>query len=221
MANYLHRLSRRVMNRWFAGILALVIVGIGMIGSATPAQAADGTLTETMDLKLSKAAQEFVSSVLEEYEDALEDAFSATLKPLKSVTKDLNKQLSKIAISPTPDTTLLAPKLTASQAALDSATEAFQALVADTETFQKTLAATPDQLKEAIDTQLGTKFDELKTAFDGVASALESLSADTASVDASDASGAAAAVGQLSEDTTTLAQAIELAKTAISSFEVK
>lgn len=221
MTKSLYRFSRHVINNLLTGALALVIVGIGIFGSALPSQAAEASLTEAMDLQLSKAAQEFVSSVLGEYEDALEDAFTTTLKPLKSVTKDLNKQLSKVAISPTPDTTLLAPKVAASQEALATAANAFQALVADTDSFQKTLAATPSQLKEAIDTQLGTKFDDLKAAFDGVASALESLTADTATLDTSDASGAAAAVGRLTEDTTALAQAIELAKAAIGSFEVK
>lgn len=221
MTNSLYRFSHHAISNLVTGALALVMVVALVFGSALPSHAAEGSLTEAMDLKLSKAAQEFVSSVLGEYEDALDDAFTATLKPLKSVTKDLNKQLSKVAISPTPDTTLLAPKLAASQESLATAATAFQALVADTESFQSTLAATPAQLKDAIDTQLGTKFDELKAAFDGVASALESLSADTASVDVSDAAGAAAAMGALTEDTTALAQAIELAKTAIGSFEVK
>jgi hypothetical protein len=181
-----------------------------------PALAAtEGTLAETMDLKMSKAAQEFVSSILDEYEDVLSDSFSATLKPLKSVTKDLTKQLGKVAVSPTPDTTLLEPKITASQTALEAASTSFQALISDTDAFKASLAATPAQLKEAIDTQLGTKFDDLQAAFDGISTALATLSQDTSSLDVSDAT---AAVGRLTEDTTALTQAIELAKVTISSF---
>jgi hypothetical protein len=217
MTHYFRRVSGQLVKGVLATVCALVLVGVALVGSASQAlAAAEGSLAETMDLKMSKAAQEFVSSILEEYEDALEDGFNDTLKPLKSVTKDLTKQLSKIAISPTPDTTTLDPKLAASQTALETAAAAFSALVDDTAAFKAALATSPDLLKEAIDTQLGTKFDDLQGAFDGVAQALSTLSQDTAALDVSDAT---AAVGKLTEDSTALAQAIELAKTAISSFE--
>jgi phage-related protein len=216
MVNYLHRILAPMVKGLCAGLLTLVLVGVGVLGMANPALAAsEGTLAETMELKMSKAAQEFVSSILDEYEDVLSDSFSATLKPLKSVTKDLTKQLGKVAVSPTPDTTLLEPKITASQTALEAASTSFQALISDTDAFKASLAATPAQLKEAIDTQLGTKFDDLQAAFDGISTALATLSQDTSSLDVSDAT---AAVGRLTEDTTALTQAIELAKVTISSF---
>lgn len=216
MTHYLHRLSGRIVKEILAGVCTFMLVGVLILGTASQAVAAtEGSLAEAMDLKMTKAAQEYVSSVLGDYEDALSDSFKATLKPLKSVTKDLTKQLSKIAISPTADTTTLDPKLAASQTALDTAAEAFQALVDDTAAFKASLAATPDQLKEAIDTQLGTKFDDLQATFDSVATALSTLSDDVTALDPADAT---AAVGKLTEDSTALAQAIELAKTAISSF---
>lgn len=216
MTPYLHKFSSRLIKGAFATLCTVLLVGTVLFGTASSALAAtEGTLSEAMDLKISQATQEFVASVLDEYEDSLSDAFKETLKPLKSVTKDLTKQFNKVALSPTADTAALAPKLAATQTALETAAEAFQSLVADTETFKTTLSATPDQLKEAIDTQLGTRFDDLQTTFDSVATALSTLSGDVAALDPADA---AAAVGKLTEDSTALAQAIELAKTAISSF---
>lgn len=220
MTPYLPRFSRHLMSHLRKGVLATVcaflLVGTVLFGTASSALAAtEGSPSEAMDLKISQATQEFVSSVLDEYEDSLSDAFKETLKPLKSVTKDLTKQFSKVALSPTADTATLAPKLAATQVALETAAEAFQALVADTTTFKTTLSATPDQLKEAIDTQIGTRFDDLQATFDSVASALSTLSGDLATLDPADA---AVAVGKLTEDSTALAQAIELAKTAIGSF---
>lgn len=216
MIHSLRQIAGQFTQKLAAGVCALGLMAAVMFGFGPQALAStEGSVAEAMNLQISKAAQEFVSSVLGEYEDALEDSFNDTLKPLKSVTKDLTKQLSKIAISPTPDTTLLEPKLAASQTALEAAAAAFSTLVDDTAAFQKALSASPDQLKEAIETQLGTKFDDLQAAFDGVSKALSSLSQDTAVVSADDAT---AAVGKLTEDGTALAQAIELAKVAISSF---
>lgn len=216
MIHYLHRMTNQVAQGLVAGVCALVLMGVALFGSVSSAFAATGgSVAETMDLKMDKAAQEFVSAILGEYEDALEDSFNGTLKPLKSVTKDLTKQLSKIAISPTPDTTTLEPKLMASQTALETAAAAFSTLVDDTAAFKTTLSTSPERLKETLATQIGTKFDDLQAAFDGVAKALSSLSEDTAAVDEADVT---AAVGKLTEDSTSLAQAIELAKTAISSF---
>jgi hypothetical protein len=103
----------------------------------------------------------------------------------------------------------------ASQTALETAAAAFSTLVDDTAAFKTTLSTSPERLKETLATQIGTKFDDLQAAFDGVAKALSSLSEDTAAVDEADVT---AAVGKLTEDSTSLAQAIELAKTAISSF---
>ncbi|NJL49381.1 MAG: type III secretion system translocon subunit SctE [Leptolyngbyaceae cyanobacterium SM2_5_2] len=221
MGNDIYRFANQIGVRqrfkgWVISVLAMVFVGVSLLGGASQSLAATkGKLTETMDLKINEAAQEFVESVLDEYGDALKDSFGSTLKPLKSVTKDLTKQLTKVADSPTPDTTALAAQLTASQATLETARAAFQTLVDDTDTFKSTLAATPDQLKAAIDTQLGTKFDDLQTAFQEISAALATLVDDTGAISADDVT---AAVSRLTEDTTTLTQAIEAAKTIIGSF---
>ncbi|PSN11529.1 hypothetical protein C7293_23900 [filamentous cyanobacterium CCT1] len=175
-----------------------------------------GTLSETMDLKMTEAAQEFVESVLDDYSDALEDSFSEAVKPLKSVTKDLTKQLSKAAAAPTSiSATTLDPKIESSKAALDTASASFDTLVSDTATFKSTLQAAPSQLKEAIDTQLGTKFDELQKAFEEVSGAIALLSKDTTALNAADP---AAGTTALTEHATLLSEAIESAKTVISSF---
>jgi len=222
MVNSIYQFASRIcdgqrLKSLVAGVLAVVLVGVSIFGTAPQSLAATkGTLTETMDLKMSKAAQEFVKSVLDEYGDALEDTFNSTLKPLKSVTKDLTKQLSKAAASPTPDTTALTPQITASQEALDTVSAAFQTLVDDTDTFKKALGSTPDQLKAAIDTQLGTKFDDLQLAFKDVSAALATLAKDAGTISAEDATAAAS---RITEDTTALTQAIEAAKTIISSFD--
>ncbi|MEY3296774.1 MAG: hypothetical protein RLZZ597_34 [Cyanobacteriota bacterium] len=216
MAYYVYRFSGQMLKSLAAGLCTLALVGVALFGVISPALAVtEGSLSEAMTLKMDKAAQEFVASILDEYEDTLSDAFKETLKPLKSVTKDLTKQLSKIAISPTADTTTLDPQLAASQTVLETATAAFQALIDDTAAFKANLATTPDQLKAAIDTQIGTKFDDLQAAFEGVSEALATLSSDTTALDLTDTT---AAVGKLTEDSTALAQAIELAKTTIGSF---
>jgi len=87
--------------------------------------------------------------------------------------------------------------------------------VADTAKFKSSLGITPDQLKAAIETQIGTKFDELQTAFENVSSAIALLSEDTAGLAAADPAGA---VATYTEHSTLLTEAIESAKTAISAF---
>lgn len=218
MSTHLHQLTGRVLKAIAAGVLVVTLVFFSGPGASSHALAGTkGTLTETMDLKMTEAGQEFVESILEDYADVLEDSFSAAVKPLKSVTKDLTKQLSKAAASPDSiSATTLDPKIESSKTALDDASAAFDALVADTATFKSTLTEAPGQLKEAIDTQIGTKFDELQEAFENVSAALATLSADTTSLDSADpATGAAA----LTEHATLLSTAIESAKTAISSFD--
>jgi hypothetical protein len=168
-----------------------------------------------MDLKMTKAAQEFVESILDDYSDALEDSFSEALKPLKSVTKDLTKQLGKAAAAPDSiSATTLAPKIEGAKTVLDTAAASFDTLVANTAKFKSTLDTTPSQLKEAIDTQLGTQFDDLQTAFEGVSKAIAALSEDTVAL----AADPAAAATALTEHATLLTEAIASAKTVISTF---
>ncbi|WP_155523499.1 hypothetical protein [Nodosilinea nodulosa] len=217
MLTHLHQFTGRALKAMVAGVLVVTLICWGGPGASSQALAGPkGSLSETMDLKMTEAAQEFVESVLDDYSDALEDSFSEAVKPLKSVTKDLAKQLSKAAASPTAATaTALDPKIESSKTALDTASASFDALVADTAKFKTTLAEAPDQLKEAIDTQLGTKFDELQKAFEDVSGALALLSTDTTALDSADPAAGAAA---LTEHATLLSTAIESAKTLISSF---
>jgi len=192
MLTHLYQLAGRVFKAVAAGVLVVTLVFLTLPGASTQALAAPkGTLTEIMDLTLTEAAQEFVETILDDYSDALEGSFGEALKPLKSVTKDLTKQLSKAAAATTPvSTTTLAPKVDAAKAALDTAATSFDSLVADTAKFKSSLGITPDQLKAAIETQIGTKFDELQTAFENVSSAIALLSEDTAGLAAADPAGA-------------------------------
>lgn len=217
MLTYLHHLTGRAFKAIAAGVLAIALVFLSVFGAASQATAAPkGTLSETIDLTMTKAAQDFVETVLDDYSDALEGSFSEALKPLKSVTKDLTKQLAKAAATPTADsTTTLGPKIESSKAALDTASTSFDALVSDTAKFKSTLDKAPTQLKETIDTQLGTKFDELQQAFAGVSEAIALLSKDTAALDAADPTADTTA---LTEHSTLLTEAIESAKTVISGF---
>ncbi|MBE9156194.1 hypothetical protein IQ265_05030 [Nodosilinea sp. LEGE 06152] len=217
MLTFLHQLTSRGFKAVAAGVLVVTLVFLGGPGTMSQALATPkGTLSETMNLKMTEAAQEFVESVLDDYSDALDDSFSEAVKPLKSVTKDLTKQLSKAAAAPTSvGTTTLDPKIESSKAALDTASTSFDTLIADTTTFKSTLEAAPAQLKEAIDTQLGTKFDELQKAFEDVSGAIALLSRDTATLDSADPAAGSAA---LTEHATLLSEAIEAAKTVISGF---
>jgi hypothetical protein len=215
MLTYLHQLTSRALKAMAAGVLVFTLVFVSLPGTSSQAQASTkGTLPETMDLEMTKAAQEYVESILDEYSDVLEDSFSAALKPLKSVTKDLTKQLSKAAKSPTPEGTL-DPMVESATTALDAAATTFDTLVADTAQFKTTLTAAPDQLKAALDTQLGTKFDDLQQAFDAVSEAIATLSSDTTGLDAAEP---AEAMTSLTEHSSLLTEAIESAKTAISAF---
>jgi hypothetical protein len=217
MLTYLHQLTSRVFKVVATGVLIATLAFLTLPGADSPALASPkGTLTETMDLTMTEAAQEFVESVLEDYSDVLEDTFSEALKPLKSVTKDLTKQLSKAAATPTDlSATTLAPQIDTAKTALETAATSFDSLIADTAQFKSTLGMTPAQLKEAIDTQLGTKFDDLQAAFENVSDAIALLTNDTAGLESSDPAEAATAY---TEHSTLLNQAIESAKTAISAF---
>lgn len=215
MLTYLHQLTGRAFKAMAAGVLVVTLVFLSFPGASSQALAAPkGTLTETMDLKMTEAAQDYVEAILDDYSDALEGSFSAALKPLKSVTKDLTKQLTKAAASPT-SATALGPTIESSKAALDIASTSFDTLVADTAKFKTSLDAAPTQLKEAIDTQLGTKFDELTKAFEEVSGAIALLSKDTAAIDSADPTAGATL---LTEHATQLTDAIAAAKTVISGF---
>jgi hypothetical protein len=217
MLTYLRQLTSRAFKAVAAGALVATLVFLSLPGVSFQALAAPkGTLTETMDLKMAKAAQEFVESILDDYSDALEGSFSEALKPLKSVTKDLTKQLAKAAAAPDSiSATTLTPKIDGAKTVLDTAAASFDTLVADTAKFKSTLALTPTQLKDAIDTQLGTKFDDLQAAFESVSDAIALLSKDTADLGSAEPAAAAAT---LTEHATLLSQAIESAKTVISTF---
>ncbi|MGF1519183.1 MAG: hypothetical protein ACFCVB_15480 [Nodosilinea sp.] len=217
MLTHLHQLTGRVFKAVAAGVLVVTLVFLTLPGASTQALASPkGTLTETMDLKLTEAAQEFVETILDDYADALEDSFGEALKPLKSVTKDLTKQLSKAAATTSASATTLTPQVDTAKTALDTAATTFDSLVADTAKVRSSLGSTPDQLKAAIETQIGTKFDELQTAFENVSSAIALLSEDTAGLATADS---ADAVATYTEHSTLLTEAIESAKTAISAFE--
>lgn len=217
MLTHLHQLTGRVFRAVAAGVLVITLVFLTLPGASTQALASPkGTLTETMDLTLTEAAQEFVETILDDYSDALEDTFGEALKPLKSVTKDLTKQLSKAAAAPTAvSASTLTPQVDTAKTALDTAATSFDSLVADNAKFKSSLGSTPDQLKAAIETQIGTKFDELQTAFESVSDAIALLSEDTAGLATADP---AEAVTTYTEHSTLLTEAIESAKTAISAF---
>ncbi len=167
MLTYLHQLTGRAFQAMAAGFLVVALVCWSLPGVTSQAMAAPkGTLSETMDLTMTKAAQDYVEAILDDYSDALEDSFSEALKPLKSVTKDLTKQRSKAAATPaSTSAATLGPKIESSKAALETASTSFDTLVADTTKFKSTLDAAPTQLKESIDNQLGSKFDVLTQAF--------------------------------------------------------
>ncbi|MGB5973482.1 MAG: hypothetical protein WBG38_09185, partial [Nodosilinea sp.] len=111
----------------------MTFVFIGVSGFASQALASSKATLSDMDLSITEAAQEFVESILDDYSDVLDDSFSAAVKPLKSVTKDLTKQLSKAAASPTADGALTV-NLDGAKTALDTASASFDTLVADTDT---------------------------------------------------------------------------------------
>jgi hypothetical protein len=216
MLTHLHHLAGRALRAVAAGVLVATLVFLSLPGAASQALAAPkGTLPEVMDLKMTKAAQEYVETILDGYSDALEGSFSEALKPLKSITKDLTKQLGKAAAAPDSiSATALGPKVSSAKEALDAAAATFDTLVADTGKFKSTLDIAPTQLKEAIDTQLGTKFDQLQKAFTDVSGAIALLAKDTAALDGADP----AAVTTYTEHATLLSEAIESAKTVISTF---
>ncbi|MGF1570337.1 MAG: hypothetical protein ACFCVD_20075 [Nodosilinea sp.] len=216
MLNYLHWFSDRVVKVTVVGLMALVLVCVGVLGNPSPSLAGSkATLGEGLDLEISKAAQEFAASIMDNYADALEDSFGAALKPIKSVTKDLTKQLSKAAASPDAASPTLAPQLAASQEALATAATSLEALVADTDSFKATLAEVPAQIKAVLEAQFGAKFDDLEGAFTQVSEAMSQLVQDTASLDTSDPTAAAAT---LTEHSALLTQTIEAAKTVIDGF---
>ncbi|MGB6014348.1 MAG: hypothetical protein WBG32_06420, partial [Nodosilinea sp.] len=90
MSTHLYQLTGRVLKALAAGVLVVALVFLSGPGATSQALASSkGTLTETMDLTMAEAAQEFVETVLDDYSDALEDSFSEAVKPLKAITKDL------------------------------------------------------------------------------------------------------------------------------------
>lgn len=101
MLTHFHRLLGRTFKAFSAGILVVTLMVLSLPGASSQALAAPkAPLSETMDLKMTKAAQEYVEAILDEYADALDGSFAEALKPLKSVTKDLTKQLGKAAAAP-------------------------------------------------------------------------------------------------------------------------
>lgn len=218
MLNHFHQFSGRVVRNMLVGGLAALLMGFGLLGNSAPVWAATkAPLSETMEATMTKAAQEFVETIMDDYSDSIEGSFKTALKPIKSSIKDLTKQLSKAAASPTAASeAALAPKLTASQTALETAAAAFATLMTDTDAIKASLADAPKLLEDAIQVQLGAKFDELDAALSGVSDAVALLTEDTTTFSAEDPTASTAA---FTEHATLLTQAIEAASTVLDSFD--
>jgi outer membrane murein-binding lipoprotein Lpp len=214
MLNHCNLSFGRRIQGVFTLLLTLVFIGIGILGSASPAAASSKVMTtEDLELVMGEAAQEFVESILDDYSDTLEDSFEAVTDPVKSAVKSLTKQMSKAA-KPGGEAAL-ATQITASQEALSTAMASFDTLTAQTESFKETLNSAPDLIKEALETQLGVKFTQLDTAVAELTAAVDQLATDAEGLDASDPE----AVTALTEHATQLSAAIEAIDLAIDGFD--
>jgi phage-related protein len=214
MLNNCTRWLGRTIQGAFTLLLALLFVGVGILGNASPAAASSKAMTtEDLQLVIGQAAQEFVEDILDDYSDTLESSFDAVIDPVKSAVKSLTKQVSK-ASKPGGEEAL-ATQLTASQEALSAAMASFDTLATQTQTFKDTLSSAPDLVKEALETQLGVKFSQLDTAVAGLTEAVNQLTADAEGLDGSDPE----AVTTLTEHATQLSAAIEAVDLAIDGFD--
>lgn len=214
MLNNLKLSVGRTMRGALTLLLALLFVGVGVLGPVSPAAASSKVMTtEDLQMVMGEAAQEFVESILDDYSDTLEDSFDAVVDPVKSAVKSLTKQVSKAAKPG--DEAALATQVAASQAALSTAMASFDTLATETQSFKDALSAAPDLIKETLETQLGVKFNQLDTAVASLTEAVSQLAADAEGLEASDPDS----VTTLTEHATALSTAIEAIDVAIDGFD--
>jgi hypothetical protein len=217
MLNYSQRSLGQTIKGALTVLLVVLFIGLGVLGGAHPAAASSKIMTtEDLELAMGEAAQEFVESILDDYSDVLEGSFDTVVDPVKSAVKGLTKQISKASKSTKPGgEAALAAQVTASQEALTAAMGSFQTLAEQTESFKTTLGTAPSLIEDALQTQLGAKFDELDTAVKSMADAVTQLVADTEGLDGSDPD----AVTSLTEHATLLTSAIDAIDVAIDGFD--
>ncbi|PZO09512.1 MAG: hypothetical protein DCF25_21570 [Leptolyngbya foveolarum] len=222
MLDALHRFFNRTLKIAWAKIVLIGVLTIGfscfaMVANPRPAFASSKIATpEALDMAISEAAQEFVDSILDDYGDILEGTFDIAYDPLKSAIKDVNKQITKVS-KPAKEGSESepAPALTIDSAPFETAIAAFDTLSEQTDSFRAQLETAPDTIRELIEAQIGAKMDELDTAIASVTEAVGQITEDTTTLQASEPDSTAA----FTEHTTLLKQAVEAVDVAIDGFD--
>lgn len=208
----------QMFNSWVRlALVSCLVLGLGWLGNAAPAVASSKAATpEALDLAINESAQEFVESVLDDYADILEDTFEAAYDPLKSVVKDASKQLSKAAKAAekggeeTTTASIVLPQEPFQIAVADFA--ALQAVIAS---YKAQIDSSPAVVQALLEASLGENMAALEQAIADVATTVDLIAADVASLETAEPTTATA----FEEHSLALTQSIEAVDLAIDSFD--
>lgn len=222
MLNFLRQFFDRLIKVAFVVLMAASLVSGGVRHVPQAIASSKVASAEALELAISEAAQEFVESILDDYSDVLEDTFEGATDPLKSAAKEVTKQLSKAekvaskaSITSEEEDSPPAPEIAIDPTAFQTAATSFGTLTAEVERFKAQLENAPTVIQETIQTQLGSKLDELEQAFADIAEAVDQLAEQTGDLQASDPASTAA----FTEQAALLNQSVEAVDLIIDSFD--
>lgn len=225
MLNFLLQFFDRLIKVAFV-VLMTVFLALGGVWH-TPQAIASGKVApaEALELAISEAAQEFVDSILDDYSDVLEDTFEGATDPLKAAVKDVTKQLSKAEKAASKasgkssdeegEGSSPAPEIAIDPTAFETAATSFGTLTEEVERFKAQLEGAPAVIQAMIQTQLGSKLDELEQSFASISEAVDQLAEQTGGIQASDPASTAA----FTEQAALLNQSVEAVDLIIDSFD--
>lgn len=210
---------QKILNRLFAIALSgLMVIFITFNASEAKALTLNNSLiAATPEEVITSAAQNFIKSLLNDYNDNTKDAFDDNIKSVKKTVSNLSALLEKATKGDKSiNENKVAQALKESQKQLGNLAQSFDGLADKTEQYDNQLEST---LKNLLSLAQGKVRDNLTTnenAFKGISSAISSLLDDTDK--AAKDKDLFSVVGDIAGHVKNLNQAINIADKAIKAF---
>jgi len=212
---------QKILNRLFAIALSgLMVILITFNASEAKALTLNNSLiAATPEEVITGAAQNFIKSLLNDYNDNTKDAFDDNIKSVKKTVSNLSALLEKASKGDKSiNENKVAQALKESQKQLGNLAQSFDGLADKTEQYDNQLEST---LKNLLSLAQGKVRDNLTTnenAFKGISSAISSLLDDTDKAATAKDKDLFSIVGDLAGHVKNLNQAINIADKAIKAF---
>ncbi|MFQ4138243.1 hypothetical protein PGN35_018185 [Nodosilinea sp. PGN35] len=173
--NNTFRVLGRLVSVCLAALLMTTLLGVGGAAQAL-----------NLDETLTAAGQDYLSAVLKDYAKASQDSYSSSTKQAQKLVNSLAEQLEKAADpgAKESDRTALLTKVNQSKASLTDLATAFNDLATETETFDRQLQTSLEDLLKLVQGDVRTQLSQSEANFSEIASTLTALATDAGQIDA-------------------------------------